>query len=276
MNSFFKKIVCCISVLLCVYGHTTFAAEVILITDKPSVVIGEKFLVNIVVNSKELLNAIEGKLEYPSDVLTVQDIRIGSSVINLWIEGPTVSKEGTIVCSGVTPGGIRGTGSMLFSIVFEARKTGNAQLDLKDLILLLNDGKGTPAPTDINVVVVTIIPGESTGANYILLDSEIPEDFSPMIAKNPTIFEGKNFISFSTQDKVSGIDYYKIREGKFGWYKTVQSPYVLRNQRLDSKIFVKAVDVAGNERIVVLNPQVPMPWWKKYLLAILCGIAVLL
>ena len=110
-----------------------------------------------------------------------------------------------------------------------------------------------------------------------MVDKELPEDFNPTIERVPNIFDGKYFIVFATQDKKSGINNYMIREGTWGWFSTVESPYLLKNQTLDRKIFIKAVDKAGNERIVVLNARNQAPWYREYyVLGIILLIAVLL
>jgi len=59
--------------------------------------------------------------------------------------------------------------------------------------------------------------------------------------------DGKYFLVFSTQDKGSGVDHYEVREGRFGGFSEVSSPYILKYQSLDKKIFVKAIDKFGNE-----------------------------
>ena len=44
-----------------------------------------------------------------------------------------------------------------------------------------------------------------------------------------------------------------------------ESPYLLKNQKLNKNIFIKAVDKNGNERVAVLLPQKPLPWYEKLL-----------
>ena len=92
----------------------------------------------------------------------------------------------------------------------------------------------------------------------------------PEIARDPTIFDGKWFLVFATQDKGLGIDHYEIKEtryrffGSFSRWISAESPYALRDQELKSYILVKAVDKAGNERIVKINPRNPLRWYENY------------
>lgn len=66
---------------------------------------------------------------------------------------------------------------------------------------------------------------------------------------DPAIFDGKYFLVFATQDKGSGISHYEVCEGGKRKCAIAESPYLLQNQKLNQKIFVKAVDKNGNEYI---------------------------
>ncbi len=87
-----------------------------------------------------------------------------------------------------------------------------------------------------------------------MIDNTLPQEFNLEIGQEPAIFEGKYFLSFSTTDKTSGIDYYEIKEGNKD-FKKITSPYLLEDQDLKTKIVVKAVDQAGNERIAEYIPE---------------------
>jgi hypothetical protein len=106
-----------------------------------------------------------------------------------------------------------------------------------------------------------------------MIDSTPPECFEPEIGREPTMFEGNNFLSFATIDKMSGIDHYEVMEAKMHSilykliqkektqeWKSVESPYLLEDQSLSSKILVKAVDKAGNIRVVEKIPPYGMTW----------------
>ena len=81
---------------------------------------------------------------------------------------------------------------------------------------------------------------------------------------------------FATIDKTSGVDYYEVKEGKHD-FQRAESPYLLEDQSLRSKISVRAVDKAGNERIAEIIPPFKVSWKDiVILLAILIGIGVIL
>jgi len=94
-----------------------------------------------------------------------------------------------------------------------------------------------------------------------MVDSTVPEKFKSEIGQDPSVFGGKYFLSFSTTDKLSGIDHYEVKEGNKD-FKEVKSPYVLEDQNLRGKIIVKAIDKAGNEQISEIKPQIkPFPYY---------------
>jgi len=125
------------------------------------------------------------------------------------------------------------------------------------------------------------LPGENWSGKMTyraMVDKTPPEPFELAIAQDPTSFEGKYFLSFYTTDKMSGIDYFEIKEGKED-SKRITSPYVLEDQTLRSKIVVKAVDKAGNERIAeFVPPKKPVPYLKLIpyiILFIIIGIIII-
>lgn len=267
MNIFTKSKLCFILSLAFFIATPVLSAEIILESEKPSSSTGEEFLVSVSLNTEnEPLNAVEGKVIFPADLLIIKEIRSGNSAVNFWIEQPRSTQAGEILFSGITPGGLVRPKEFLFSIVFRGEKEGQGAILLAGLRILKNDGIGSSAVAKTTPYQFSISSGVSTTAKEIkpITDLEPPEDFKPMITKDPNIFDGKSFLIFATQDKGSGVASYKIREGRLGWYKTVESPYLLKYQALNKKIFVKAVDNSGNERVAVLYPQV-ITWQNKLL-----------
>ncbi len=116
-----------------------------------------------------------------------------------------------------------------------------------------------------------------------MIDTIPPEEFEPQIGQDPTMYDGKYFLSFVAQDKTSGVDHYEVTEvpwlsfEKTKEWKMVQSSYLLGDQKLRSVIKVKAVDKAGNERVAEIKPPYKITWGDALiLLLILIGIGVIL
>lgn len=226
------------------------------------------FLVEVRLDTEgEIINAVRASLEFPPDILKVEDFSKGNSVLTLWPQEPVFGREtGLISFSGGVPGGYWGKDGLLGKIVFQVHKTTQigTQKDtklnfLEDSTVLLNDGLGTEA--DLNKIGATlnILPGTGEEKNpwqeEIDKDDILPEPFKIELSQSPSIFEGKYFIVFSTVDKQTGIDHYEVLEWKKEEWKIATSPYVLENQKLTSDIKVKAIDKAGNYWMEVLEAQ---------------------
>ena len=141
-----------------------------------------------------------------------------------------------------------------------------------DSEILLNDGQGTKAEALYRGTDVIIGSGTGTANAWLdemRTDTTAPEPFTIELDREPTAYNGKYFIAWSTTDKQSGIDHYEVLETdpwKFGFFSffngerrafwtRAESPYVLQDQNLRSKILVKAVDKIGNEQIAMLEPE---------------------
>jgi hypothetical protein len=256
-----------IFVLFSVLPLTGHAAELAVNSKNQEIKIDEQFEVSIFLDTEdENINALEGKIMFPADLLELKEIRDGNSIINFWIERPEVKSDNKkIIFSGITPGGYADDQGLIFSMIFQSKKEGNGFIEIRNAKTLLNDGKGTEAKLRISNFQF-LISKEAPAKAPIpeIKDTDPPELFTPEIARDSNIFNGKWFLVFATQDKGSGIDYYEVREGKKNFI-IAESPYLLENQNLDKEITVKAIDKAGNKRIVTLPPQNPPAWYEKYL-----------
>jgi hypothetical protein len=184
---------------------------------------------------------------------------------------------------GVIPGD-PGDSNILGSLIFTSKKPiifHKAKIDFNsDTTAYLNDGSGTEVPINTQGTVLQIDESIATKsdvwAEQLAADKVPPEPFVIEIDNSLGVAEGKYFVVFSTVDKQTGVDHYEIMEtrpqnlqGKNEnafeqfihqifkteeslpaiWIKA-SSPYILKDQSLKSVIKVKAVDRAGNERIV--------------------------
>ncbi len=254
-------------------GKLAEAAELSLTSQIEEIGVGQQFQIDVLLNTEnEEINALEGLITFPQELLELKEIRDGNSFINFWIERPRIKTGGEIIFSGITPGGYKSDEVFIFSIIFRVKKAGSGIIGIKDVKTLLNDGKGTEAKIKVSNFSFVVIQDSIRNDSRIpvLPDNELPESFVPEIANSPSIFEGKWFLVFATQDKGTGIARYEVKEtrqrifGIFSKWFSVESPYVLSDQELRSYIFVKAVDKAGNERIVKVEPQNPLAWYENY------------
>jgi|SRR3989344_1874919 len=209
----------------------------------------------------EDINALEGILVLPES-MNVREIQTGNSVILIWVEEP--HQTGNIITfAGITPGGFTGM-YPIFTVSGEFDARDLEWVQFESVNALKNDGSGMSVP-----VKMSLSPAE------LKTDAEPPEDFTPVITSDPNIFDGKYFLVFATQDKASGIDHYEVREGRWGWFREAESPYLLKHQQLNRDVYIKAIDNIGNERVSILPARVHRKWWGESGLFVILIVIVL-
>jgi hypothetical protein len=269
------------------------AAELNLYSKRQEIGLDQQFKVDLFLNTEgENINALEGKILFPADFLELKEINDGGSIVSFWVEKPKARKDANInntrnganenitrnsaniqevVFSGIVPGGFSGEKGLILSLVFKTKKEGQAFIEISDSKVLLNDGLGTETKLKTGNLLININPNISVPEYIAPSDKEPPEDFKPEIVSDPNIFDGKYVLIFETKDKGSGVDKYFVYENtrkrtqiNANEWVVAESPYLLKDQKLRSYIYVKAVDKAGNERIVYLNPKYPLKWYEKW------------
>lgn len=228
---------------------------------------GDVFLVNLMIDTeRERINAAQIELLFPQEKLEVLEISKGNSIFVFWPTEPSfLNESGKISLIGGVPGGFEGKGkiiSIAFRVIFSENESTFAEINFsEENQVFLNDKLGTKTETKTQKAVFTLFskPSEILKDEWkeeIEKDKIPPEPFEITLGKDPLIFNGKYFIAFESRDFQTGIDHYEVKEGKREW-RLAKSPYLLEDQTLSSKILVKAVDKAGNERISELPPIFP-------------------
>lgn len=218
---------------------------------------GEVFTLPILISSPtQSVNAFTFSVSLPPNVSFVGSDESGS-IVTLWVDAPRL-ENGDIIFSGAIPAGFttllnplnqeRGAG-LVTKLILRGESAGGGQIHVNPSVYA-NDGLGTKLHTsdfsfdlEIDDIVVN--------KNYVWDDARIPEPFTATIERSPSVYDNKFTLVFLATDKNSGIDHYEVREGFGEWYKAT-SPYLLLDQDLHSTITVKAVDKAGNERLVLV------------------------
>jgi len=252
-----------ISLILVVFSVGALEAKAAFLSLEPSqgnYSVGDTFIEEIWLDTEdEEINAVEIHLAYPKGTLEMTDFSDGGSVLELWASKPEIEKQGNVSFIGGVPNGFNGEG-LIGKIAFRAIRETDAKIEFLDNSqVLLNDGKGTSAKLNVKGAVFQISTqkpeiSKNEWQEELKKDNTPPESFEIEVGKDPSIFEGKYFIAFSTIDKGTGIDHYEAKEGEKDWQETA-SPYLLEDQSLKSIIKVRAVDKAGNERIETLFPS---------------------
>ena len=258
----------------------SLAATVKVESDFRNFHIGDIFSIEVIVDTEgEILNAVELEVMFPDEFLAYEDYDDGASVLNVWIDRPTVHDQKQIHLAGITPGGFIGNKETLITLNFKVIQTGQGNVAITNANFLLHDGLGTQAVVKTQNLHLAATAGQSA-IIVNKVDDEMPESFNPEIIFDDDVYDGQAVLIFSTKDKGSGLDYFEVKEGMFGSYAPAVSPYRIKHQALTRNIYIKAVDKNGNERTEILYPHTAQPWPKHVFvimsILILCVLIYLL
>ena len=242
-----------------VFAFQMHAAEITFSTTETNVGPGQRMEIVALLNTEgETVNAYEGIVTFP-DILTIEEVREGGSLISFWLEKPYADGN-RILFSGITPGGFSGEKGEIFRVIAAAASEGAGAISFEDVQVLLHDGEGTRSDlqtTDLAFSVDTAIPVTDL---ILAPDTTSPEPFTPVLSRDPSIFNNDYFLAFEATDADSGIDRYEVLESGEpiddlleGNWPTVVSPYRLEDQSLSGFAYVRAIDRAGNIRVAAVD-----------------------
>lgn len=112
---------------------------------------GSTFEVPVLLNTRgSSVNAVEIKVRYDSDALSIIQSSSGKSIIGVWVDPPSYdNSRGSASFVGVIPDGIVTDAGLVASITFKAKRTGVATLGIQQTSrVLLNDGLGSEMVLD--------------------------------------------------------------------------------------------------------------------------------
>ena len=248
------------------------------------------------VGSEEKINAVEAKINIPQDFFVSVDFSNGNSLLTFVVPPAIDLKNGNIEFYGIIPGGYGGS-----ALVDQNSDNllGRLIMRLKDDIpmgtssfkfsygskVYLHDGLGTLGVLTFENGEINIVPKSQKAIDLwgdeIKHDRISPEPFIPDIVK----LDNNWFAVFMAEDKETGIDHYEMSEtrdtriwgkiflNKPKWQK-VESPYLLKDQSLMSRIIVKAVDKAGNETTEEIPAKNSLPWYTDVGILEVVGIVI--
>lgn len=270
-------------VFLTVPAITQAANTVLNFTGPAKVGQNSVFTVYAKASSNIAINTIEGSINYSSELLSVRNIRYNNSILKFWPELPSNKNGNNVSFIGGLPNpGFSGNNGGILEIQFIAKTTGKAVISFEPSTqVLLNDGQGTNTSWTAEPLYVTITKATTPPSPTPLVtkDTAPPTNLELIIGRDSYLYSGEWFAVFQAEDKESGIDYYEIAEidpeknspENTNWAKAT-SPYRLQKQTENTKVFLKAVDKAGNEAVIsrTHSPENAKDYYTELLLALLC------
>ena len=285
-----KSLLCLFFSFMFIVFPCYFVSAAVLYVDPTEGVVSpnQMFAVDVRIdNQDQCLNVFDVGIKYSNDKVEAVTVSRGRSILTLWVEDPVIDhKKGEIRFTGGVPGGYCGRvvgdpdlTNVLVTVVFQPLNEGvfsgevEISFDEKSSVLL-SDGRGSLSPLDFLNAVYEVGDEPTVLAEgwleTIRGDDRPPTSFDIELLREDSVFDGRYYIVFSTTDKGSGLSHYEVKEedidrpgfirgsNKEAEFVRVQSPYLLKDQTLNSKITVKAVDNAGNERLARYEPDPSM------------------
>ncbi|OGL67257.1 hypothetical protein A2856_04365 [Candidatus Uhrbacteria bacterium RIFCSPHIGHO2_01_FULL_63_20] len=183
------------------------AATMYLDPPSGSIEIDDPLTVEVVLSSPdEAVNAVRGRLRFPTELLEVSSVSVQGTAISLWLQQPTYSNDaGTIDFEGVVLNpGFQGNAARLFTVTLRGKGNGNADVTFTSGAILANDGKGTNVITGLSKATYTV--------NAPTVAPPVPEATTPVDTPGAP---GAPQVSSPTHP--SPVSWYKERVARFAW-----------------------------------------------------------
>lgn len=246
-----------IATLFFVLPQSSFAAQ-ISFKNIPNTTVGDNTtIVEVRINPEnKKLNVVEGVVSFKgidSSSLAVQ-IETGGSVLTLWPTPPEYfAKEKAIRFVGGVPKGFD-TESLLFRIRLASSVAGNLDVIWSGGRAYLNDGLGTEEPIYANSSTISLEAQDISNTNKSSVDNTPPTFENTEVGKDPSVYDGKYFISLQATDDTSGISKYQVEENGVVTEVT-DGVYILKDQSRSAPINITAYDNAGNTKTIKISPR---------------------
>lgn len=253
------------------------SAAVLSVTPKEISSDGET-LVSVVIDTEgDVINALEMNISLPENEARITEVYEGTSFVSFWTSTAAV-EDNTLMLSGIIPGGFQGEGTVV-SFLVSGRTEGTTRVRIENVSVLRNDGEGSSVPMRLSDT--TLIVSDDVSPDALRPDTTPPEMFTVSVLRDASVADGLYVAIFATHDKQTGVASYEIQETRSripspdAWVSAA-SPYVLQDQTLESRIFVRATDRAGNSVVAQYTEERGLGLLSGALYLILIVLGVLL
>lgn len=208
----------------------------------------------------QAINVVEGELLLSDgSKIEIRDFNQAGSDLQLWTRPPSLqTKENRIYFSGGVPGGINKSNALLFKMAIAGKDSGQTAITPMNIKAYRNDAKATLLPVTIKSMEINVssssVKTVDELAAAIAGDKQKPQSLTADIGQDPSLYDGKKFLTFSAIDNESGIDFYEVKEGDRPAVQA-DSVYILQNQEKMETITVTAYDKAGNSRQIIVREK---------------------
>jgi hypothetical protein len=209
--------------------NNTFAATLNIFPSKINTSTGQIFSVKVNVDTEnKAINNAESVINYPTDLLEVVSVSKSPSIFSIWITEPSYSSGQIKFNGGIASPGFTGPSGTIATIVFKAKKQGNASLIFSDSAVRQNDGLGTDILSSKNggtIVIASAAPVKEPELK--------PATVFPVTSKENKTLSKPVIVSTTHPDSEA---WYSSRTASFKWEipKTATSIQTLYSRNIDS------------------------------------------
>ncbi len=229
-----KTLLVSAAILGAISANAAFAATSLFMTSPvPSLSVGDTVTVEVRSGSDAVINAAQGTIRYPTDVLSVDSVSDANSIFNIWVSPPSVNTStGAISFLGGSTNAFSGAALPVFSITFRARGAGAAAIQFQNAAVTAGDGTGAnilSGSTPLSLTVLT--PGAVAAATTTAAAPPPPKQIT-----RPAVP--------AAQLPIAPVLFVGLYPDPTGWYSTVSN--FLVQWKLPSDVSAVATAVNQN------------------------------
>lgn len=212
------------------------------------------------------VNAATGEIQFWPAGTIVTAIDQSHSAFTLWPETPTYWPVDQVLrFTGGQPGGLKSSTAALFRVTLQVPAgTTLTGAKVKHFNLLSNDGQGSRLALN----QTRLLPAKSTTPDWSQ-NQTVPKIKAELL-HYPYMYDNRYFIAFGEDGGATTPLRYEVREGSEPFVPAT-SPFLLRDQSLQSRVWVKAIAGADEARVI----RVAGTGGFRFTWKLLLGLAVL-
>lgn len=183
-NTFTRTVLSAIGLFL-FWVNGAQAATLFISSNTDVLRIGDTLETSIKVDTEGVgVNAVQGTLQYPRDILEATKVDKSDSIFNFWLQEPAFSNDtGKVTFVGGSTVGSVGKSLQVLRVVFRVKGSGRAELTFGDAAVTASDGSGTNVLSTFHNLVVNSVPKTGGGATT-QIPTQIP---SPVQITRPAV-----------------------------------------------------------------------------------------
>jgi len=158
-----RSLLLLVSCCLFLVATPALAATLFFSPSAGTYLVGRNFTVNVMTTSSEqAMNAAEGVVHFPTDLLDIASVSKTGSIFSLWVQEPSFSNSGSVGNARfegvVLNPGFVGANAKILSVTFRVKAAGTATVTFASGSVLANDGSGTNILTSLGSATFNLQP----------------------------------------------------------------------------------------------------------------------